>query len=171
MAKTPTPAAAPAAEEAAPKGKSIVDAKYRDRYKEQDWLGKFILSEVGVTKEVSKKVPDGDGTKTVTSKVAGGVDVDKLFTLAEKNHLDVSKFNTQRDSHGFGGRFRMTVRNMLQTVVKQRHGVYNVGGTFVKADAEWLTAKSAPEAPTHNKDGSRIAVKKVEKPAKEAVKA
>jgi hypothetical protein len=130
-AATPAPAAAPAAA----KGKSIVDPKYRNKYKatDKDWLAKFLDEQA--TKTRDKKVTEGDGEKQVTKtvKVPDGVDVDALFTLAAKNHLDVKKFEAQRTSHGFGGRFRMTVRNMLQTVIKQRHGVFNTGGTFLTA--------------------------------------
>jgi hypothetical protein len=154
-AATPAPAAAPAAA----KGKSIVDPKYRNKYKatDKDWLAKFLDEQA--TKTRDKKVTEGDGEKQVTKtvKVPDGVDVDALFTLAAKNHLDVKKFEAQRTSHGFGGRFRMTVRNMLQTVIKQRHGVFNTGGTFLTAPADWLSAKGAPDKPTHNRDGSKIA--------------
>jgi len=149
--------------EAASAGKSIIDAKYRDgRYKEQDWLGLQIAGVATKTREVEKKVPTGEegGFKVEKSNVADGIDVDALFRLAKANGLDVAKFQDQRNGHGFPGRFRMTVRNMLQASAKRRHGINAIDGKFVSAPADWLTAKGAPEKPTHNQDGTKIAVPK-----------
>lgn len=155
-------------------GKSIIDAKYRDgRYKEGDWLAKFIAEQATKTREVEKKVPTGEdgGFKVEKSNVADGIDVDALFKLAKANGIDVAKFQDQRNSHGFPGRFRMTVRNMLQAAAKRRHGVQNVGGTWVAAPADWLSEKGAPAKPTHNQDGSKIPVAKPEAaPAADAAK-
>jgi len=152
-------------------GKSIIDAKYRDgRYKEGDWLAKFIAEQATKTREVEKKVPTGEdgGFKREKSNVPDGIDVDALFKLAKANGLDVAKFQDQRNSHGFPGRFRMTVRNMLQAAAKRRHGVQNVGGTWVAAPADWLSEKGAPAKPTHEQNGTKIPVAK---PAAEAAPA
>lgn len=159
-AKAPAKKAAPAAET-----KSIVDPKYRDAYKTKgpDWLGTLIIGVAQPLVEKSVKVVEGDSKKTKTTKVPGDVDVKALFKLAEENGLDIKKYKSQEGSHGFAGRMRMTIRNMLQAVAKQRHGIY-VGGTFKKAPAEWLAEKKAPDAPTHTKDGEKIA-KKAEKKA------
>lgn len=144
--------------------KSIIDPKYRDgRYKQRDWLGEQIASVSDQTKEVSKQVKEGDETKTVKTTVSAGVDVDAIFVLARENGLNVDKYEDQREGHGFPGRFRMTVRNMLQKVAKQRHGIV-IAGKFTKAPADWLEAKGAPEAPTHTEGGEKIAKPK---PAKE----
>lgn len=140
--------------------KSIIDAKYRDgRYKEQDWLGGLIGSVATSTKEVQKTVVDGDEKKTTTETVPDGVNVDALFALAKENNLDVAKFEAQREGHGFPGRFRMTVRNMLQAAAKKRHGI-RVNGKFVEAPADWLASKDAPEKPTHTQDGTKIVIPK-----------
>jgi len=159
--------AAPAKKAAAPASetKSIVDPKYRDKYKNTgpDWLGAIIISVAQPLVEKTVKVTDEAGSKTKTVKVPGDVDVKALFGLATENGLDIKKYKAQEGTHGFAGRMRMTIRNMLQAVAKQRHGI-TVGGTFKKAPAEWLAEKKAPDAPTHGKDGVKIAVKK---PAKE----
>lgn len=151
-------------EEAAPKAKSIVSSAYRDKYKAQgpDWLASFIGEHATLTKEVTKSVADGDGKKSVKTTVPAGVDVDALFKLAHTNGLDMSKYEGQKSGHGFAGRFRMTLRNMLQKLAKQRHGLHDVKGKFVAAPTDWLTAKAAPTEPTHTPKGVKIA------PAKEA---
>lgn len=144
--------------------KSIIGAKYRDgRYKTKDWLATTISGVVETTKEVTKTVKDGDETKSVKATVSDGIDVNALFALAKANGLDVTKYDAQRDSHGFPGRFRMTVRNMLQKVAKQRHGII-VDGKFTPAPADWLEAKGAEAKPTHTEQGEKIAKPK---PAKE----
>jgi hypothetical protein len=166
--KTPAKGAAPKATPApaAAAAKSIVDAKYRDRYKEPDWLGKLLADHATATKKVQKtevdpENPDAKVTKTVD--VPDGVNVDALFKIAKMNGLTdkVSKFEAQRDGHGFGGRFRMTVRNLLQARIKRAHGLFLPGDggkpEWVSADKAWLSAKGAPDKPTHNQDGSKIA--------------
>lgn len=145
--------------------KSIIDAKYRDgRYKEQDWLGTLIAGVATTTKEVQKTTGEGDERVTKTEIVPDGINVDALFALAKENGLDVAKFEAQREGHGFPGRFRMTVRNMLQAAAKKRHGI-RVAGKFEAAPADWLAAKQAPDKPTHTQDGTKIVVPK---PVKEA---
>lgn len=158
------------ADTAATKGKSIIDPKYRGKYKTPDWLGAFIMAQTNNTRvlpaqEASPAVGEigKEGYKPAREAkpertVDDGVNVDKLFELGRKNGLNLDKFDTQRGSHGFDGRFRMTVRNMLQTIVKQRHGLYNLGGTFVSADPAFLSKVGILEGanPTHNQDGTKI---------------
>lgn len=170
-AKNPPKAAAAPAPAASEGGKSIINSKYRDKYKEPDWLGKFILTEASLTKEVKKTVTDGEEKKTVTEKVNGGVDIDRLFTLLTKNGLSTEKLAAAKGSHGFEGRARMTARNMLQTVAKQRHGLFNVGGTFITAPKEFLVAKGAPDVASHKQDGTKIVIPKAEKPKEDTKKA
>lgn len=164
MAKAAKKAPAKKAAKAAPEAstKSIVDPKYREAYKQRgpDWLGQLIIGVAQPTVDKTVSVPDGEGgRKTVKKKAPSDVDIKALFGLAKENGLDIAKYKAQEGSHGFAGRMRMTIRNMLQAVAKQRHGIY-VGGTFKKAPAEWLTEKKAPESPTHTKDGEKIAKKK-----------
>lgn len=158
-------------QDTAPKtSKSIIAEKYRDgRYKKADWLGATIGEVVNTTTERTKKVPvEGQegAFKEVTETVSDGVNVDRLFRLARENGLNVDKYEAQRNSHGFQGRFRMTVRNMLQAVAKQRHGII-INGEFVAAPAGWLAEKKAPEMPTHTKTGEKIAKPKPEKAPEE----
>lgn len=153
--------------------KSIVNSKYRGKYnaEQKDWLAKFLDENAAKTKEVTVKKPDPaneGGTITTTEKRADGVDVDALFAIAKANGLDVAKYDAQRTHHGFPGRFRMTVGNMLRRVIKQRHGMFNAGGTFLLAPAEMLTKVGARANPTHNQDGTKIVVAKAETAATEA---
>lgn len=157
--------------------KSIVDPKYRDRYKTPDWLAEQIGSVASTKKTVKRsetKEVDGEATKvTKEVEVDGPINVDALFALAEENGLGerVKKYNDQKEAHGFPGRFRMTLRNMLQARVKKAHGMY-VNGKWVKADPEWLAAKGAPAEPTLTRAGEKIAVKKAKAEEKaEAVEA
>lgn len=145
-------------------GKSIINSKYRDgRYKaeNQDWLGKLVGEKCTTftDREKTVKTDDEGGTKKVTEKVADGVDVDAVFKLGRENGLNLDKYDAQRGSHGFAGRIRMTVRNMLQAEAKRRHGLV-VDGKFVSAPADWLAAKGAPDKPTHNQKGEKIATPK-----------
>jgi hypothetical protein len=183
MAPNDTAAAAAPADAAADTGKSIIGSKYRDgRYKaeNQDWLGKLVGSKTTLMTDKDRKVAIEGGEagafKTITEKVADGVDVNAVFKLGRENGLNLDKYEEQRGSHGFAGRIRMTVRNMLQAEAKRRHGLV-VDGKFVNAPADWLEAKNAPAAPTHNPKGEKIAVPKppkaekpAEAPAKDAAK-
>lgn len=178
------------AEQAAPlKQKSIIDPKYRGKYKTQDWLGTLIATQTNDTKvlpataatEATEQVgkigeegykPAKPAKPAMPERtVSDGVGVDKLFELGAKNGLNLDKFQTQKGGHGFEGRFRMTVRNMLQTVAKQRHGLVGLDGSFVSAPADWLKLKSAPAEATHTEAGVKIAKAKpveAEKPAEES---
>lgn len=150
---------------AASGGKSIVDPKYRKKDGEKDFVAKLIDDNATKYKEVVKKtkVEGTDPVEYVESKEkrADGVDVDGLFTLARVNNLDVAKFEAQRENHGFPGRFRMTVSNMLRAAAKARHGLFAPnpeGGDPIWHDApkDFLAAKGASDEPTHNRDGSKI---------------
>lgn len=144
--------------------KSIIDPKYRVR-KEPDWLATEIAKCTGSYKDVKVTKPNPSNPEeklTTTETRADGVDIDKLFALAKANHLDVSKYEAQRGNAGFAGRFRMTLRNMLQAVVKQRHGLHLLQGAgeepkFVHAPKDFLVAKNAPETPSHTHLGEKIA--------------
>jgi hypothetical protein len=148
--------------------KSIVNPKYRG-LKKDDFITHLIARHATKMKDkVTKtKVEGSDEEVETVTKVADGVDVDGLFKLAGANNLDVEKFHSQTDSHGFPGRFRMTVGNMLRAAARNRHGVYEPIGdelTWIEASPEWLSESKpiAPEFPTHNRDGSKI--KKVKEP-------
>lgn len=150
---------------AASSSKSIVDPKYRTK-KEPDWLAKLIADKASTREDKTRTVKDGDETKTVTETVVTGVDVDALFRLAEVNGLDVSKFEAQKGTHGFEGRFRMSLRNMLDAATRRRHGLFVPRGStrlWVEADADWLKAKGAPEKPTHDRDNKAFPKPKAEK--------
>jgi len=150
------------ATEAAPK--SIVDPKYRGK-KNNDFITQLIEKHATAykTKVTETKVEGTDDVVKTETQVPNGVDVDGLFGLAAVNNLDVAKFHEQRDGHGFPGRFRMTVANMLRAAARNRHGIYEPGepgkhASWVEADAAWLKASRppAPVSPTHNRDGSKI---------------
>lgn len=152
--------------------KSIVPAKYRDKYKtgEKDWLAQFIQNQITETTKVKKEVAtkDGEGKETITVDQTSDIDIDKLFSLAETNGVvadRLSALRSQKDNPGFIGRARMTIRNMLQPIVKQRHGLNGLDSKWHAADAAFLTAKGAPEAPTHKKDGTKIEKPKAAAPA------
>lgn len=159
MAQAQTPASTP---------KSIVNPKYRDKYKNapKDWLATLLASEATKTRDVkvSKPNPENPDEKiTTTEKRPDGVDVKALFTLASNNGIDVANLKGHEEDHGFPGRARMTIGNGLRRVAKQRGGIFNVGNTFVTAPADFL---GADWKATHNQDGSKIAVAKPEAPAK-----
>lgn len=143
----------------APKAKSIVPEKYAGKeYKgAQDWVSTFITGQIAKTKTVTRKeqVEGHDEVVTKQVEVADGIDIDKLFDLAVQNHLDVAKYDAQRDSHGFAGRFRMTAGNMLRAAARKRGGLKDLTGEFVTAPEGTFDA-----APTHNPDGSKIVVAK-----------
>lgn len=152
--------------------KSIIDPKYRLKYKTPDWLAQLLLDHTSKTKDVPARAASEqvgkigeEGYKpakaaTEAKTVNDGVDVDKLFALATENGLAsrIGKFEAQKGGHGFEGRIRMTIRNMLQPVVKQRHGLV-VNGTFVSAPEDFLRKIGVLEGqkPTHTQDGTKIA--------------
>lgn len=174
MAKSPAKntkaPAKPAAAAAASEGKSIINPKYKDKYKDpatHDQLVKLLNQHATLTKDVKVTVTEGDEKVTKTEKRAAGVNVDALFTIAKMNNIDVSAYEKQRDGHGFPGRFRMTVANMLRSAMAKRHGLFmpdaNGKPSWVAADDDFKSRRSAPEKPTHNRDGTKIAPPKAEK--------
>lgn len=173
MAKAPKVAPAAAPEPAASTVKSIVDPKYKNKYKDpanRDWLSTFLDENAMATKDKQVQETVGDEKVTKTIRVPDGVDTGKLFAIAKANGIDTAKYEAQSGSHGFGGRMRMTIANMLRRVIKERHGMFNAGGTFTTAPAEMLAKVGAVEKPTHNRDGSKIAKPKAEAPAAETPK-
>ena len=81
-------------------------------------------------------------------------DLDKMFLLAERNHIDTtSKTFVGLRTTGNIGRARMTIGNMLRAAAKKRWGLFDVEGNWVDAPEE----ARCPDAPTHNRDGSKIA--------------
>lgn len=139
---------------------SIVPEKYRDRYRgDGDWLKKFINGQIvsTVMKEVTTKAEDGtETTETVPTKKTS-MDLDKLFDLASINSINArEKYEDQVERKNAPGRLRMTIGNMLRAAARHRHGLYNLEGEWVEADADFLG--DAPK--THNQDGSKIVVEK-----------
>lgn len=163
------------------KGKSIIDPKYRGKYKTPDWLAQLLLDNTSNTKVIpAKEARDAVGkigeeghkpaqVAAPERTVNDGVNTDKLFKLANENGLNTTKFEAQKGSHGFEGRIRMTIRNMLQSVVKQRHGLV-LNGTFVPAPQDFLTKAGILEGakPTYTPEGVKIAKVKADAPAEDA---
>lgn len=154
--------------------KSIVDPKYRNKYKNRsEWMADLLKANCSVTKTIAAVPAKGEEGKEgyVAAKpertVVEGVDVEKCFAVARENGLNVDKYEAQRDGHGFPGRFRMTVGNMLRATAKARHGV-KINGTWHDAPAEWLTANEAPAEATHDHDGVKIAKAVEAKPEAES---
>lgn len=148
--------------------KSIIDPKYRDKYKgASDWLKEFVDGQVNVAVTKEKTTTDEEGNKTVevveTSQTR--IDMDKLFDLAAANGIDArGRYGDQVERKNAPGRLRMTIGNMLRAAARKRHGLYGVDGEWVEASSEFV----AGHEKTQNPDGSKIAK---EKPAAEAAEA
>jgi hypothetical protein len=148
--------------------KSIVNPKYRDKYKKpeaKDWLSKLLDAEATKTREVKKTVvnPENPDEKiTTTEQRADGIDVDKLFQIAKNNGINTANLQGHEADHGFAGRARMTIANGMRRVIKERHGCFNLGRTFLTAPPEMLNKLQADAEPTHNQDGTKIAKAKPE---------
>lgn len=162
---------------------SIVDPKYREaaKGKTKDWLASALDTHATKMKEVTKKVAveGSDPPKFTETKEQkpDGVDVDKLFVIAKMNNVAADKIATyeaQRENHGFAGRLRMTLSNILRRMAKERHGLYFPGAKgapeWTSAPKDFLENLSAGEAPTHQKDGTKIVVAKPAPAAKEDAK-
>lgn len=144
---------------------SIIDPKYRDRYRNRElgWFDHFMNDNVMVATSRTKTVKDAEGN-TTTEEVPGkpAIDMDKLFELAGANGVDAKgKYGDQIDAKNAAGRLRMTVGNMLRARAKARHGLYNVAGEWVEADEAFLDGAER----TQERDGTKIPKAK---PAKEA---
>lgn len=146
--------------------KSIIGAKYQDRYKEKDWLGNFIDSNATdpVTREKKTKVKDEAGVETVTTEtVETGkrkLNLDNFFALADANLIDTASMREQRDRPNAPGRIRMTLGNSLRAAARHRHGLFDVAGVWVEAPADWLGDAVRIQHP----DGSKIVVANVATP-------
>lgn len=144
--------------------KSIIDPKYMEKYKNKpkDWLATFVSDQVTevVTKDIVVK--DEDGVESMESVETGktNVDLDKLFTLTQNNHIDTAKMEEQRDRKNAPGRIRMTLGNSLRAAARKRHGLFDLEGEWVDAPAEFV----GDTAKTQERDGTPI---KVAKPAAE----
>jgi len=137
------------------KTKSIINAKYKDKYKKPDWLGVQINAHCTARHEVEVPEKKDDKGKVIskatTKTVANGIDVEALRAMASENDIDPAPYAGMNV-----GQHRMNIGNRLRSLTLKRHGL-TINGKWVKADAEWLKDKNAPEAPTHNRDGSVIA--------------
>lgn len=141
---------------------SIVPDKYKGKYKgPSDWLGHFINDQAYSAKieaeyEVTKN-EDGSEKKTLKRKaVPAKLDVSKLFALAHQNGLKTDKYGTAAENEKNGGRMRMTIGNMLRAEAKARHGLVDLAGNFVEADADFI----GDHVKTKNADGSKIVTAK-----------
>lgn len=112
---------------------NIVDPKYARKYRSSppDWVGE----------QITKFCVGEDGK----------LDVEALFTFAEVNGCDVTKFKEQTDRPHATGRLRMTVGNMLRARARKRHALKNPAGNRIKPTAEFL--ESAPAEPVETLDG------------------
>lgn len=142
---------------------SIIDPKYRDRYKGGgDWLSKWLTDQVSVsqTKEVEVKDEEGNVTGTETKVLKKrAIDLDALFAISQRNGIDTDKYEEQRDRKNAPGRLRMTLGNMLRARAVRRGGLYDAGGEWHDAPNDFETkitedrdgvklAKAEPEAET-----------------------
>lgn len=116
--------------------KSIVPSKYSGRYKNggEDALAKFIKEQ---------------------SVVEGNFSFDKFFELVARNGVPNEKVEHYRAQvaekrHGAEGRARMTLRNMLATIVRKNGKALGLDGSEVAIDlpkpALTGAAKAASEA-------------------------
>lgn len=142
--------------------KSIIDAKYRDKYRgNKDWLAQLIDKLVLDPVMREKPIKDDEGNVTGTEEVSTGktrVNLDRLFALAEANHINVEKYRDQADRPNAPGRLRMTIGNMLRAAARHRHGLFDLESNWVDADADFLGDAER----THERDGTKIAKAKPE---------
>tara|TARA_R110000764_G_scaffold15247_1_gene43391 strand:+ start:87 stop:587 length:501 start_codon:yes stop_codon:yes gene_type:complete len=155
-------AVAPAAE-----NKSIIGEKYRGKYTGAgDWLAGMVDGQVQTPEFKDKTVKDEDGNETTTSVATGQkpVDLTKLFALAAANGIDAeTRYGDQIERPNATGRLRMTIGNMLRARARKRHGLNDIEGNFVKADADFV----GEHPKTQHPDGSKIAVEQPEVEADE----
>jgi hypothetical protein len=105
---------------------SVVSPTYRARYAEAghpthcgDWLATQLISRT-------------------TNKA--GVNVEMVDAIAAANGVNLDKYDRTR--HGWQGRLRMTMRNLLARKVWAADGVLNLHGEEpIKAPAEWMQAQ------------------------------
>lgn len=124
---------APATEQAAPKTtKSIVPSKYAGRYKNggEDPLAVFIKEQC--------KTPEG-------------FSFEKFFELMTKNGLPADKVEHYKGQvaekrHGAEGRARMTLRNMLATIVRKENKAVGLDGKEVSLNLPKVALTGAAKA-------------------------
>lgn len=142
--------------------KSIVPEKYRGDYKgAQDWLTDFIDGLVKEPIMKTVKVKDEEGKVTGEEQVPSAktvLNLDKLFGLATANHIDVAKYEEQRDRPNAAGRLRMTIGNSLRAAAKHRHGLFDLDGEWIDAPEDFLDGAER----TQERDGTKIAKAKPE---------
>jgi len=128
--------------------KSIVPSKYSGRYKNggEDALAKFIKEQ---------------------SVVEGNFSFDKFFELVARNGVPNEKVEHYRAQvaekrHGAEGRARMTLRNMLATIVRKNGKALGLDGSEVAIDlpkpALTGAAKAASEATSTGNQSNLSAV-------------
>lgn len=136
---------------------SMMPEKFRDKnYKgAQDWLSAFIDERVKTTvmKTVTTKAEDGTETSEQVPTNRTSIDMDALFSLGKANHLNVDKYADQVENKNAPGRLRMTIGNMLRAAARKRHGLFDAGGEWHAASAEFLGDAELKE----NRDGTKIA--------------
>lgn len=135
--------------------KSIIPEKYRGVKKDPDWLASFVDGEVKETVMKTVKIKDDEGNVTGEEEVPSAkskVNLEKLFDLCAKNHIDTSKMQEQRDRPNAPGRIRMTLGNSLRAAAKRRHGLYDLSGDWHEAPADFIGDAELKETP----DGEKI---------------
>jgi len=132
--------------------KSIVPAKYAGKYRgAQDDLAKFIDAQC---------------------QTEGKFDYDKFFTLCKSNGLDVAKVDHYQSQvaqklHGSQGRARMTLRNMLATIVRKDGKLKGLDGaetgiTIAKPALTGAAAKAHETAQTAPADQAETSTTETE---------
>lgn len=136
---TPTPPPDPTKPVEAKSNKSIVPSKYTSRYKNggEDPLAQFIKQECASD---------------------DGFSFDKFFELCAKNGIaqdkvDHYKGQVREKRHGAQGRARMTLRNMLATIVRKNGKAVSLNGsetaiTLPKAALTGAAKKAADKVAT-----------------------
>lgn len=122
---------------------SIIDEKYKNRPKVQDFVSELIDS---------------------NCLVEGKIDVDRLFALAEANGVKTEHLEHHRDKKNGVGRLRMTIANSLRARARKRHGLYDLDGDVVDAPAEFIGDR--PQVETI--DGEKIKAQQPENSGSEA---
>ena len=127
-----------------------------------DWVDRFLTLLASKTKEVERVVmKEGKPVKNQAgenikekSTVPDGVDVDKLWAMADKNKFE-PKIAKERNP----GLHRMNIGNALRARAKRRHGLFDHTGKWHDADEDFRAAYSPR---TEEKDGSKIPVAKTD---------
>lgn len=148
--KAPAPAAAAPATEA----KSIIDPKYRDKYKAEDYQPDFV----------AQLIDDTALTRDDKGK-SQGLNQSLMLDLAAKNGVpeaDLANLRASVGAKNAGGRIKMTVANMLRARAKRRHSLMTLDGKVLPVPAGFPVGDK-----TENDDGSKIVKEKPATPAAE----